>query len=309
MYDQDRLAFAYRYPFSDEAKEVVGNAGVPEDATPYLKMAKARIEEGVGSGSIAYRDMLYGRKESIIGYAYARLLVSALPARAVSAYASAEARRSCSAMSSDSDANVRRLLSELGIQASRSGSAFEIGLVAFLASSPSSEDYALVNQRVRSGAVGLTLPELAGMLLKPVTERIMRGLPVPRKEMPRQVLEFAREIRLPKQEAAPGQSSRTTAWIERLLLNPIPDVRQRVVGLVLAPYLVNVRGMDVDGACKTISDYIEKCKAMDPGTRITDAQIRYQCSYAKSKGMRPLSLRKAEELLSTVIDMGTLEGR
>ncbi len=309
MYDEEKLSFAYRYPFSDEARDVVGKSGTPQDSIPFLRLAKARIEEGLASGSIAYKDILYGQRESVLGYAYARLMASALPMHALSAYAVAEARRSCSAMSSDSAANISRLLAELGISSAHSNGDFTMDIVTFLMNSTGQEDYALVNQRVSSGSVRMGRQELAGMAIRTVTERIMKGLPIPRKEIPKLVLDYAKEIRLPKEEARMANSTRSIGWIERLLLNPIPDIRQRVVGLVLAPYLVTVRGLDVEDASKVISGYIEKCKAMDPNTRITDAQIRYQCNYAKSKGMRPLSLKKAEELLSPVIDMDSLEGR
>ncbi len=308
MQSTNRLDFAYRYPFSEEAKELVAASGAPADSIPYLKLAKARIEEGIASGSIAYKGILYGQRESVMGYVYARLMASALPQGMLNRYVLSEARRSCSAMSSDSDASVARLLTELGIKVSRDSDAFSLDAIQFLMNSPESDTYALVNQRLKGGAVRLELGELAGMMVKPIAERIMRGLPIPRKDIPKIVLEYSKEVKLPKEELRMVQSLKSIRWIDRLLLNPIPDVRQRVVGLVLAPYLVNVRGLDIDSAYKVISSYIDKCKAIDPSTRITDAQIRYQCSYAKSKGMRPLSLKKAEELLSPVINMEALEG-
>ena len=79
-------------------------------------------------------------------------------------------------------------------------------------------------------------------------------------------------------------------------------MRHRVVNLILAPYLINVRGMSEEGAFKTISAYIERCRAVDPNTKVNDSYIKYQCAYAKKKGLRPLSLVHARELLGSYVD-------
>ena len=61
--------------------------------------------------------------------------------------------------------------------------------------------------------------------------------------------------------------------------------------------------MEVEQAVKIINEYIEKCKEIDPSTKINESYIRYQCSYAKRRGLKPLSLDRAKELLgNTIID-------
>ena len=101
----------------------------------------------------------------------------------------------------------------------------------------------------------------------------------------------------------PEKGQKTFRWIERLLQTPIPDVRHRTVNLILAPYLVNVRNMSPEEAFKVINDYIERCKKVNPDTKIGEQYIRYQCNYAKKRGMRPLALQKAKELLGGLVEL------
>jgi hypothetical protein len=37
--------------------------------------------------------------------------------------------------------------------------------------------------------------------------------------------------------------------------------------------------------------------------------VRYQCRYAKKRGLRPYSLRRAKELIGNVVDFDSLTGR
>ena len=62
--------------------------------------------------------------------------------------------------------------------------------------------------------------------------------------------------------------------------------------------------MDVEQAVEIIKKYIDECKQLNPNTDVSETYIRYQCNYAKNKGMRPLSLSKARELLGEYVDLG-----
>ncbi len=55
-----------------------------------------------------------------------------------------------------------------------------------------------------------------------------------------------------------------------------------------------------------ISNYIDRCKELNPDTKVSEPYIRYQVKYAKEKGMKPLSLVKAKELLSDLIDFDNM---
>ncbi|HEX7178711.1 MAG TPA: DNA primase noncatalytic subunit PriX [Nitrososphaeraceae archaeon] len=56
-----------------------------------------------------------------------------------------------------------------------------------------------------------------------------------------------------------GEPNNSVHWIEILLETPIDDYRKNTVGLILAPYLINIRGLPYDAAYEKIKDWLEKC--------------------------------------------------
>ena len=46
----------------------------------------------------------------------------------------------------------------------------------------------------------------------------------------------------------------TISWIEKLLDTPIDDYRKSAVGLILAPYLVNIKKLSYDDALNIINN-------------------------------------------------------
>ena len=57
-----------------------------------------------------------------------------------------------------------------------------------------------------------------------------------------------------------GEPNNSVHWIEILLETPIDDYRKNTVGLILAPYLINIRDLPYDAAYEKIKDWLEKCK-------------------------------------------------
>ncbi|MEM3227891.1 MAG: DNA primase noncatalytic subunit PriX, partial [Candidatus Micrarchaeaceae archaeon] len=150
----------------------------------------------------------------------------------------------------------------------------------------------------------------AGVLERAFEKKILEGLPISSKELPKEVALFYKSngLRIAGTKAKQAGGGRGIDWVERLLEYPILDGRHRIVNLVLAPYLVNVRGMEIEEAVKRISAYIEACKRVNPDTRINEQYIRYQCAYAKRKGMKVLSAKRARELLGDEL-MDRIEGK
>jgi hypothetical protein len=295
----EETSFAYKYPFSEEAKGIVKRMH-DLDSRECLQLAKSRVEEALEKGKIEFKELGFGQKESIASYAYARLLVSTLPYYIIERYALAEAKRSSAAMTIDKEPNILRIADELKIKLDHKKE-FTTDIFTFLKCTPNLQEYQLVNQRLSKGMVRLAKYEVCGILVNPMSAKIKQGLPIPRREIPQNIISFSRELKGFKETLDLGRSPKTQDWIEKLLQHPIPDVRQRVVYLVLAPYLVNVRKLDVDEAYRIIVEYIDKCRALDPSTKVTNSQIRYHCNYAKAKGRRPLSYERAKELLSGVM--------
>lgn len=122
------------------------------------------------------------------------------------------------------------------------------------------------------------------------------------------MLEYSKSIKIPAPKVQIRKGAGNIMWIDRLLATPIPDARHRTVNLILAPYLVNIKGLPVEKAIETISNYIALCKTINPDTKITDRYIKYQCEYAKAHGLKPLSLARAKTELGSGIDFVMLLG-
>ncbi|MCL4379466.1 MAG: DNA primase noncatalytic subunit PriX [Candidatus Marsarchaeota archaeon] len=308
MAADDALAFAYKYPFSEEAKAVVRSkeaetVGLTEK---YLVLAERRLGEAFAKGRLEYKDIAYGKLDHVISYVYERMLVSALGNRAaILKFASAEASRSRAALDISGSSDMLRLSAELGIAISPAGlDEYKVGFLTVLRYMSSTPRFSLSNFKLHGGDVMMRRRDVADLLESVIFRQILKGLPIKHGDLPQQVIARSKTIVQPVVTIRPAAGG-NRAWIDKLLETPIPDVRHRVVNLVLAPYLINVRGMTEDDAFKAISSYIERCKALDPNTRINDSYIKYQCSYAKRKGLRPLSLARAKELLGDYVDFDT----
>ncbi|MDE1857282.1 MAG: DNA primase noncatalytic subunit PriX [Candidatus Micrarchaeota archaeon] len=306
MEDNASLDFAAKYPFTEQARRIVESLNLTAVEPRYLDIARARVEEDMSDepkeyGRIPTNDL---KRNSLVGYLYSRLLVSAMSSDlALSKYATGEARKAASAMEAEDDKTLSILADSIGIKLSKAGPEYSVGLIDYLGFRQRSAGASLANQRLSNGTVFLQRYKLIRLLQAAAESAIRRGLPIPANEIPDEVLKYAKSMKAPQRKAATqSKAAGSYAWIEQVLANPIPDVRHRTVNLVLAPYLVNVKGMDEEQAFEVISRYIERCKELDPNTKINDSYIRYQCRYAKAKGLRPLSLAKARSLLSGVID-------
>ena len=308
MYTTADLDFAYKYPFTAKAKGIVRESSADkisaETKERILKSAAARVSEAFKNGKIeAYRLRMDSAKlENVLAYPYARLLASSIPRNDLAQkYIKAEAKRCSSFLYLEDKDVLGAIASELGINLKYDSDKYSIDFVEYLQSAPQENQFRLVNQELSLGIVHMNFQKTASFLSEPIALAMSAGFPIPKGQIPKDIIDYSKAIKLPKPKlSALGRSS---DWIENILANPIPDVRQRVVGLILAPYLVNVKKMDPDAAYPIILEYINKCRQIDNSTRITDAQIMYQCKYAKEKGMRPLSFTKAKSLLAGIIDL------
>ena len=309
--------FAYKYPFSNEAKSAMEKLQMARVEQRYLKASeshiKAAMEEGIEYRSTSLRDV---KQEYIIIYVYSRMLLSAAKnMQLISSYAAAEAARSARALSVAGPDEMGKLVEELGLNAditeagknSFDGTELKVPLEIFLRYAPRTKNLELVNQRLSKGKVSLSKDKAIRFIEETMKDEIAKGLPISAALMPKEIAEFSKTLKFAvRPSTAPLRYSSSDTWIDRLLQTPIPDIRHRSVNLILAPYLVNNKNMTVEDATKTISEYIERCKKLDPSTRINESYIRYQCTYAKKRGLRPLSLTRAKELFSGTIDIDAL---
>ncbi len=298
------LDMAYKYPFSDEAKRYISVLKAPFEPA-MLESGRRRLDDALQRSRIPYSEtgIAAVKQVSVISYLYARMLVSAMASRlAIGRYVKAEAERCGEALKKDTEKNVLRIATEL-----RTGIEYDDGfympLTSFLMLSPKTPAFALVRQELEKGIVYMDGYRAAGIMKVAIEREMSKGLPIPSKDLPREVVAYARGIRAPMQKASLKTDQSRYEWIAKLLGSPIPDVRHRTVNLILAPYLVNVKGMSEEEAAKTIIDYIERCKQIEPSTKVNETYIRYQCRYAKAKGSKPLTHENAKELLKGVIEL------
>ncbi|MGC8587307.1 MAG: DNA primase noncatalytic subunit PriX [Candidatus Micrarchaeia archaeon] len=305
----DDLDFAYKYPFSEEAKSIVSALNITKVEKSYLDAAKIRLEEDFAGKAeflkTGYSDL---KKTYLVSYAFARLLVSVMGAHPIKLFAEGEAKRILGALVEESEENILRISKELGCPASIEGKDFKIAFYDYLKVVPNDrEEFALIHQNMRDGFVYLNKYAVVQLLAEAAKKKVLSGLPIKSSEIPKEVSAYAKSVKQPRAEVAqiPATQGKRYGWIEQLLNTPIPDFRHRVVNLVLAPYLTNIRGLSEEEAFSIIYNYIQRCKEINPNTKINEAYIRYQCAYAKKKGMRPLSLARAKELMAGIIDFSS----
>ncbi len=297
------LDMAYKYPFSREARSVVSKISQNFDSSMLGKGA-LRLEEALSKGTLKYQktNMRSIKTEYVLSYLYARMLVSALKNKsAISKYANAEAARCAEALNSDTDDNITRITDELGMKMNQEHG-IGIPYAEYLRNEPASPEFSLVHQELDKGFVYTDKYRAIGIIKASIAREISKSLPISIKDLPKEAVEYAKKIRLPKIPTLVKADDGRYAWIARLLQHPIPDVRHRTVNLILAPYLTNIRGMSEEEATKHINAYIQRCKEIDPNTNVNESYIRYQCRYAKNKGSKPLSHSKARELLGSLLD-------
>jgi hypothetical protein len=313
MDDTVQLEFAYRYPFSKAAKELVAAQG-NQIARKYLDRAKEHIDEAVNKG-LTYTPvrLSYSKIDYVMTYLYSRMMLSALKDKnLIRSYSRAEGKRSAEAASKSGTDEVMKACKEINLELGRrfgrgqeDAEEFAIRFEQYIKSAPNRKGYELVNQRLGGGAVILGKDRIPGFLAAAMAREIMKGLPIKVNELPGEVVEYCKgvKIKIKSEESAKKRDIASESWIDDLLKTPIPDVRHRTVNLILAPYLVNSKNLDVEQATKIIVEYIEKCKEIEPNTKVNESYIAYQCSYAKRRGLKPLSREKARELLHGSLDL------
>ena len=125
-----------------------------------------------------------------------------------------------------------------------------------------------------------------------LTERNIRKIDiVPNNNVIREIAMLSSEIE-EKTEKKGGNTTHIgeTPWIERLLKKPVGDCRHRIVWLVLAPYLVNVKKLSEGDAKSRLIEYLNLCNAhvkMERDGENVEALADYFISYAKSTGLKP----------------------
>jgi hypothetical protein len=306
--DDSKLDFAYKYPFSQEAREVVADLKLGSVDAQYLKEGFARLEGAFKDGKVPH-ERLRGvgelKQKRILGYVYARMLVSALgDAYAISRFAAAEANASGDFLPFETEDTLMKISKELGLEISKDAGYFAMSFEKFVSIPKKEEMLKLVNQRLANGIIRMDNLQMHRLLRYAIEKEITSRLPIEKKSLPKEIIEAAKGLKPQEQKIELDIKAGAYSWIEKLMLSPIADVRHRTVNLILAPYLTNVKKLDEETASRLIMEYIDRCKKVNPDTKVNETYIRYQVKYAKTKGLRPMSLTRAKDLLRGVADFG-----
>lgn len=299
------LDFAYRYPFSKEAREIIAQSDGAIDEN-LVAAGKIRVEEDLNQAEISYSriSMADIKRAYVLSYVYSRMIISAIGNKIhLDRYVRSEARRARSALESDTMPNMLKLITELDLRMSYSEEHFIISLPSFLMLSSGEEGLSLVKQELSKGLVYLDRENAMRLIEKAMAAEIRKKLPIPQSDLPKRIIDESKGVKLPKINTRVEVKEGSYRWIDKILSNPIGDVRHRTVNLILAPYLTNIKGLSEEEAASIIMEFIERCKQINPDTKVNSSYIKYQCKYSKSKGMKPLSLEKARELYRGVLDL------
>ena len=302
-----KLDFAYRYPFSTEARELIASMGAGSTDGRYAMAGLLRVNEAISKSRIEFvkTELTELKYTYLMSYVYARMLISATGDRyAIARYAAAEANRAADALSVDSAESIAKIAGGLGRGLREKDGTYLMKFEDFAAIRRGNDALALANQQIEGGIVHMSKERTVKLLGYAIEREIARRLPIEKKALPKEIVDMARGIRLEEKRVILSENMGSYAWIDKLLTTPIPDVRHRTVNLILAPYLMNVRKLDEDSAVKVIMEYIDRCKLLNPNTNVNETYVRYQCHYSKAKGMRTLSASRARELLAEMIEFG-----
>ena len=134
--DPVKLEFAYKYPFSNEAKEVIKSLNEKTVEDRFLTAGLLRLNEALEHNRIEFVNTNYRelRYTYLVSYVYARMLASVPQDRLVIAkYALAEAKRAAKALFEDRSENLLRISNQLGLEVSEKDGLLEVRLEQFLA--------------------------------------------------------------------------------------------------------------------------------------------------------------------------------
>lgn len=92
--------------------------------------------------------------------------------------------------------------------------------------------------------------------------------------------------RIEKRFGITAGKSHSTSWIETLLQTPVDDYRKNAIGLILAPYLINIKKLPYESAATVLRDWLKKCSQL----RSLDPNFDYKVKYCLNSAIRKLQL-------------------
>ncbi len=146
----------------------------------------------------------------------------------------------------------------------------------------------LVRQALSGGRVYFTDNVLNDLFGDSAQRAISDGVKnLRRAPFPKQLVELRSRV-LTYVPAPRIRTGRSYGYIDELLKHPITDGRHRLVWLVLAPFLVNVRKLEEEEAIEKIKAYVSTAGEMKAMKRF----VEYNVKRAKRNGLMPPTMTK-----------------
>jgi len=101
-----------------------------------------------------------------------------------------------------------------------------------------------------------------------------------------------RERQARRKQLPAGYNINYYEWIEKLLETGIEDCRKTCVGLILAPYLIHVKGLSFETSRQIIKNWLQKCDSLRKLDRGFDSRIRDALRSSQRKQIPPMSRQK-----------------
>jgi len=292
--------------------EILGKYPFIEDSKKYLEeknfvITPKLIEESLKRVNLdlSQKSFSYSGEEGILTYAIARSLVSATSSNyIISRFAINEARNFIDLLSKEEDSIVLEVSEKLGIKVKILANEWIVNVASYLLNMPKSQEYKLVNQRIKFGEVYLSRNKFIRFLEEAIRNKVSFGLPIKKENIPKEIIDAskrievkveAKEIKISKTEIAPCMQR----LIERLKRSENLSHHER---WILVAYLckIGVNKEEVKQLFKFAPDYNEK---------ITNYQVEYlykkqymvpNCSVLRTYGIcvqdcsvkNPLSFKK-----------------
>jgi DNA primase large subunit len=279
--------FCAKYPFTSSARQLVGAkkielANIRADA---VERAKARVMGALKKGELPrFIDVDNVAELELEAYAVARILLSLVNNRYfINRYAVAESKRGSGYLREDSEANILRAASEIGMGGEKKGNFYYVPVVDYLEFSPGSKDYKLINQELHGGKVRLAKQQYTRLVEEAVKSGIEKSLPlkIPDAQVPDMLKRAADAIRAEAKGLEPiyeikFKSGEFPPCIQKLIDRLGAGENLNHTGRwALAVFMLNAN-YPVDDVVKIYS------YAPDFDERIT----RYQIEHAKKKGYK-----------------------
>jgi hypothetical protein len=89
-----------------------------------------------------------------------------------------------------------------------------------------------------------------------------------------------------------NNDKKSIGWIEKLLQTPLPDYRKRCIWRILAPYLINVKGLSYDQSFSILANWLDNCAKLRRLHFNSKLKIRQDLHNAIKTKYYPIGLAK-----------------